>query len=166
MLTCLQCCLTRSSVSSLQQFAAPLAYRSLRVSDSVSLSSNTCCRRSASLLSDDAESSPPSTLLVFLSPSLLLCHVHACMFLAVFILSRAQALSSLSGSCSPLQMSPLLSVFHLHLPSFLLICLCDKRACPFKLWVLLCLAFPPATPLVNNRICPVNGSKFSSRMWA
>lgn len=60
-------------------------YRSLRASDSVSLSSNTCCRRSASLLSDDAESSPPlhppSSLSArpSLFSSLPLPHIHACL---------------------------------------------------------------------------------------
>lgn len=73
--------LTCRSASSPQQLGA---YPSLRVPDSVPLSSNTCCRRSASLLSDDAQSSPPSFLSFHatLPVSLSLTHTHVlyCMF--------------------------------------------------------------------------------------
>lgn len=93
----------------------------------VSLSSNTCCRRSASLLSDDAQSSPPSvlafrpTLPVFLSsPS-----SHTCMHLTGFFCFNSQINTNGAFSPSPAlpaDVSPLF-VFHLHLPPFLWICL-------------------------------------------
>lgn len=100
-------------------------YRSLRVSDSVSLSSNTCCRRSASLLSDDAESSPPSilpfhpTLPVFLSSL----SSHTCVRLTDCFYSKASPDADFSlSSALPADVSCLFAFhLHLHLPSFLLI---------------------------------------------
>lgn len=97
-------------------------YCSLRVSDSVSLSSNTCCRRSASLPSDDAESSPPSilpfrpTLPAFLSsPS-----SHTCMYLTDCFYSEAS--TNAAFSLSPALLADVSPLFAFYLPSLLLIC--------------------------------------------
>lgn len=116
-------------------------YRSLRVSDSVSLSSNTCCWRSASLLSDDAESSPPSILLfrptlpVSLSPSASHTCVHFpdCYFFFLFSFWGEYKCSlGLLPDVSPL------FAFHLHLPFFSLD-LSMTESCSSNLWVLHCL---------------------------
>lgn len=85
-------------------------YRSLRVSDSVSLSSNTCCRGSASLLSDGAESSPPFPSYPPCLPlSLSSPCTHTCIFLFLFWGEHKHSLLSISCSLSPL-MSPLCSL--------------------------------------------------------
>lgn len=117
-------------------------YRSLRVSDSVALSSNTCCWRSASLLSDDAESSPPSilpfrpTLPVFLSPPSSHTFVH---FSWLFLFWGEHKRSLLSISCSPSQCFPFVHFPSPSPPLLFSLVLSMTESCPSKLWVLLCL---------------------------
>lgn len=113
-----------SSISP-QQLGVPLCI-ALSVCLTHSLSSNTCCRRSASLLSDDAESSPPLSSLSVL-PSLFcslprfpfLTCMPASVFLSGFIPRQAQTLSSRCFLLSLPAKSPL--CFSVFLPLFLII---------------------------------------------
>lgn len=83
----------------------------------VSLSSNTCCRRSASLLSDDAQSSPPS-ILAFHPTVPFLTHTHETGFFLSFLFWDKLNRCLLSSSSSPRWCVPLFICFPSPPPTF------------------------------------------------